>query len=262
MSRTPTLAAPVCSSCGNRLHGAVCPFCGPLLSSATTASPSRAAWPALRDARTPAPAPAPHTLEPYSVRPIRLPSPLDGELLSHDDELAGAVVQAAPVAQIETPRNLWRDFSLLLVALCMLPALSIAWLSLLALQIALWLLGMPHLLGFLAWFTPRWPQRAAPAVAPTPVYDYVIQCGTRYRAARQIGEFGEGRIFAGDRVRLRGTLRGNVLIIESGTNETTGAHLAFPPNPWKIAAGFLTALLAAGATALFGAIGPAGRGAW
>lgn len=161
----------------------------------------------------------------------------------------GVVLQMAGPHLIEGRRDGWRAASLMLLFVLLLPIALGVWAVLFALRLVLSIVGLRsgggqglfseiiafHLFG-----------NAARRPDPIPVYDYVLQTGTGLQQARQEGEFAEGRIFVGNRVRLDGRLRSGVLMIDGGENLTLGTSLTRPVSPWR-AVFTLLALVACGA---------------
>jgi hypothetical protein len=148
--------------------------------------------------------------------------------------------------------NHWRRACMLLIILGLLPLFFAIFASLLAIKLALAFIGlgghpggrtlldeivMHQVLGSL--FHPR-PQTA--------VYTHVVDTGHAQVLTRQVGLFRHGHILPGNRVQLRGRLRGGSLEIESGYNDTYGAHLAPRGGGWRIA--FFVVLFAYAAVGL------------
>jgi hypothetical protein len=223
----PTVA---CSACGQLFSGSVgepCPYCIHLPEAV------RYPVPAARDVEA---GPEPHRVPERESRGRgdRLPAnPGPGGR----NQIEGTVLQTFGPSQAQGRRDAWRLGStlLLLVALC--PVVLGFWAIALAWRLVLRIAGLRggggrglfseivafHLVG-----------NALRTPEPIPVYDHVVDTGTGLVQARQEGEFQEGRILAGSRVRLQGRLRGGTLVIEEGFNETLGTQLSFRPSPWRV----------------------------
>lgn len=164
----------------------------------------------------------------------------------------GVVIASQGPSHIPGSRNPWKLMSALLATLAFLPLVLALWACALTVRLALAFLGLGwlgggrdgrslideiilfHLFG-----------AAARPSEPVPVYDYIIDTGTGHRAARQEGEFVDGRIFVGNSVRLEGASRGGTLLIREGWNDTYGTRLTRPRDGWPMVALLLGVLLAA-----------------
>ena len=125
---------------------------------------------------------------------------------------------------------------MLLLGLALLPFLLIIWVVVLALRLMLSFIGLGGrggrgLLGEIMAFHLMGSMFQRPE--PVPVYHYIIQSSRGQVAVRQEGELAEGRLFVGNRVRLRGRVRGGSLHLESGHNETLETRLTMPRSPWR-----------------------------
>lgn len=238
-----------CARCGSLLFGEPEEPCTSCMASAALAAPlrvaTRRAVPAHRGAAVTRP------------RPTEALAAAGREGMARGFRGAlgeGIVLQMAGPHLTEGRRDRWRAASVLLLLGLLLPLALAVWIALFVLRLALSLVGLRsgggqglfseiiafHLFGSAA----RRPERI-------PVYDFVLETADGLLQARQEGEFTEGRIFVGNRVRLDGRLRAGVLIIGGGENLTLGTSLALPVSPWRSVFLLLVLLvLGAGAAAL------------
>lgn len=77
------------------------------------------------------------------------------------------------------------------------------------------------------------PFRAYPQ--PLLVYDHVVETERgAYESVRQFGEFKQGRLFPGHRVRMWGWRVGGALRVRTAEDETVGTRLTLRGSPWLI----------------------------
>lgn len=153
-------------------------------------------------------------------------------------QISGTVTRTeGPFFQDHQTDN-WRSACTALLVIALGPLILIIFIFSFALKIALAILGFRnsghgrslideiftfHLISAIF----RRPEKC-------PVYMHVLQTENEAIGVRQIGEFTDGRIFVGDRVRLIGRWKGGSFIMGSGgVNETLGMELNFPDSPWK-----------------------------
>ena len=163
-------------------------------------------------------------------------------------EIAGTVLQIHGPSTMEGRRDWWRLGATLLLALSLMPFFLGLWIFLTSVRIALAIAGLRFgggrgLFGEILTFHILGNALRRPEALP--VYDYVVDTGAELVAARQEGEFQEGRIFVGNRVQLRGRRRNGALVIEEGSNESLSTSLTFRPSPWRPAFVLLLGLVAA-----------------
>lgn len=232
-----------CTLCGLRFSITRCPRCG----TPAAASP---------DAAPPTPGtPAPPAQAPLAAVPTDRGA-MNGLL---GTSIEGVVRQAHGPSPGPPRQNPWKAATLILAGVGLLPVLLVLLVLRLAFHVAFLILfraslarGGRSLGGDL--FSAALVRLFQPSAEPVQVYAYVIECGGGLLNARQEGDFLDGRIYAGHRVRLRGPSRGGTLLVRSGENLTLGTRLTLPRNPWTAAffacAGLLSllyyALVAAG----------------
>ncbi len=178
------------------------------------------------------------------------------------DVVEGKVLRTYGPSQAEGRRDWWRLGSTLLLAGALFPLFLGFWAVLLAWRLALGMVGLRMgggrgLFGEIVAF--HLVGNALRTPDPVPVYDHVVDTGAGLVQVRQEGEFQEGRIFVGNRVRLRGRRRGGAFVVVEGFNETLGTRLSFRESPWR-AVFVLLFLLLAGGLAVLVALAPLGRG--
>jgi len=162
--------------------------------------------------------------------------------------LAGTVIQTDGPSQAEGKRDFWRLASTALLVIIFSPLLVGVWAFLTAWRLALGIMGIRlgggrGLLGEIVTF--HLLGNAFRRPEPISVYHHVIDTGAGLVSARQEGEFQDGRIIVGHRVRLHGRHRGGTLVIEGGCNETLGTRLSHRVSPWKPGLVFLLLLTSA-----------------
>jgi hypothetical protein len=195
-----------CQTCGHVFAGSVCPLCG------TTVA-------------------------------LTVPA-----VLVAGDIVEGTVVQSHGPAHMEVRADPWKWGCALLALAAFFPIIFLLWAFVLAIRLSFWVLGFGsggrrgrslldellffHLFGTLF----RRPE-------PVAVYHHVVEEPTGHTMARQEGEFIDGRVFVGNRVRFRGRRRGGTMIVRDGYNETLNARLTLRRTPWR--AVFIALLLIA-----------------
>ena len=162
--------------------------------------------------------------------------------------LEGTVIRIDGPGQAEGRRDWWRVCCTLLLVIALFPLFAGVWALLTAWRVALGIVGIRlgggrGLLGDIVAF--HLLGNAFRRPEPVSVYHHVIDTGAGLVSARQEGEFQDGRIVEGHRVRLRGRRRGGTLVIEEGSNETLGTRLSFPASPWRPALALLLLLTSA-----------------
>lgn len=252
---------PTCGICRFSFRGERCPVCGTtarrLAPAAGTAPEPRAPDESLSVDLVTGP-PAPRARPPAARAVARYAEPaIPG------NSLAGVVVQMH-ASQQPAPRNGWKDAAIILVAVAILPVWLALAVAILALRLVLAILGLGSLsrsggrslIADVLFFRLLDGRSRRDELAP--VYHYVIETSQGQAAARQNGEFTDGRIFVGHRVRLSGERRAGVLHIRGGSNETLGTRLTPPSNPWRMAFVMLAVAVAAECWFLASFAGPLG----
>jgi len=230
-----------CQVCGHRFDGleAACPLCR-VPAPGAEVSPLDAGARDLEGVVRGADRPVPRAV-----------APLRGRLAGPG--LQGTVLQTHGPTMVPGSRDGWRLGSTVLLATALLPLLLSVLALLTAARLALGIAGLRlgggrGLLGEIMTF--HLLGNAFQRPEPLPIYDHVVDTGSGLVSARQEGEFQDGRIFVGNRVRLHGNDRNGALVIEEGFNESLGTQLSFRPSPWRPAFFLLVLLIAGGLVAL------------
>lgn len=226
---------PTCSLCRNVYTGARCPVCG---QQAGSDGPQR-----VPSGRVPSPPAVPAEAAPM---PIVAAAPVGRA----QGDLEGIVIRTHGPQQMKAPISPAKVCFGLLLCLALAPILFFLWLFKLSFRIAFGILGfggrgsgrslsdeifMFHIAGTLF-------RRSE----PIPVYQHVVETPGRLVSARQEGEFSDGRIFPGHRVRLNGRWRNGTLVIDSGQNLTLGTDLCLRRPAWGVLVGILLAVIILG----------------
>jgi hypothetical protein len=176
-------------------------------------------------------------------------------------ELQGTIVESRGPFRVEPPPDLWRWGTVACVLLLVVPIVVAVAAFRLGWRLVRYIVfrrprgraaARPRQAG---WLTRWWtsvtirPFRGHPPMLH--LYDHIVETddGT-YQAVRQHGEFRQGRLFPGHRVRLWGHRSGGALSVRSAFDETTRVRLTRRPSPWRapcLVAIFMLAALAAAA---------------
>lgn len=244
----------MCPSCSIPVTGIVCELCGRV----PVASGGRAPRATARAV------PAPRTEPAYaSLWPIALDEPDIGALAAPQRDrhpvpvaapqpttrprpsgvVVGTVIDTRGPSFMRPRINLWKGASYTLLLLALGPLFFVVWAAMLAFRILLMMMGFKglashrglleglifhHLLG-----------RMGRQGDQVPVYHHRLEQYDDSAGSvlvRQEGEFRDGCILVGNTVQVRGPRKGGTIQLRGGYNESLGAHLSLPFNPWKPAA--------------------------
>ena len=202
---------PACPLCRNSFEGDRCPVCG---------------YVAARQTARPRP------------QAVLLPARRDSLRVESQRVVEGTVIQTHGPAHVPAPADPWRWFGALLLFIALLPVIVAVGMVVFAIRLAFWVLGFRNgrmggrslldelLIHHLLQTILRRPEQV-------PVYHHVVETDAGHVLVRQQGEFRDGRVFVGNRVRLTCRPRRGALVIEDGVNETLQATLSPDRSPWK-----------------------------
>lgn len=154
------------------------------------------------------------------------------------ETIVGTVVETRGPVHAEPPIDLWRWGTGACIVIAVLPL----WLVLSTLRIIFSVLLLAlgqrrrrrsrHTLdGAVAFHLGRLLGRRP---RPLHVYHHVVETERgRYDSVRQAGEFRDGRVFLGHRVRFSGRRRGGVLHVSDGWDYTVSCSLRPASSPWR-----------------------------
>ncbi len=244
----------MCPACSIEVTGIVCELCG----RAPVASGSYQSRPA------PRPTPAPVVdLDHGELWPLDPDLPEVGALvppqqasrsapaLSQESAepvrppgvVVGTVIDTRGPSHMRPRINGWKGISYVLLLMALGPLFLVVWAAMFAFRILLMMMGFKglashrgllegllfhHLLGRLG--------RPGDQV---PVYHHRLELHDETGSTvlvRQEGEFRDGCILVGNTLQVRGPRKGGTIQLRGGFNESLGARLSMPINPWKPAA--------------------------
>jgi hypothetical protein len=210
---------PTCSSCQTQFTQGSCPLC----------------WPVEWRSR-----PGQTALVPPSTRQVVVSSaPHTG-----DEVVEGTVIQSSGPSHASPTMNGWKLASGLVGFIALSPLVVAG----VALRLVLSIVGLHRSGGrslldelFMFHGMGRFMQRPEPVA----VYHHVVETNDRRQhLVQQRGEFTDGRVLVGHRVRFEGRRVRGTLLLARGVNVTLGASLSQPGNPWRAAFFVLLVLVA------------------
>ncbi len=214
---------PICNVCGRDFRADECPVCGTVPGTGPTTRPQ--------------------FLPPVGATAQVGPRPMLGDI-----QIEGTVIQTSGPTQMPRPRDPWRWSCGFLAFLIFFPVAVTIGLFFFTLSLALRIVGFGSgglgSMGSLFFYHLISGGQRRPE--PIPVYHHVLETEAGRSLVRQEGDFRDGSIIVGNRVRLTCRSRRGALHIESGYNETLQAPLTRPRSPWQVMFWILMILIGSG----------------
>lgn len=222
-----------CSLCGipARAEALVCGLCGTMLTGRSDE------W-----AIVPMPA---GEAAPADTEEVLLPVPVEQRGVVAPQRwgsgvVAGTIVRTEEPRSMEGRRDRWALGCVLLMILAMLPFAVVAWFLATAFHVLMWIFGAIGLGvgaggGLVAGLVLHYAlERVLLRPEPVPVFHHVVEREDGgQELVRQEGDFEDGRVFVGNRVRFRGHRRNGTFVVDGGVNETLGAMLTRRRSGWR-----------------------------